>query len=62
MTTTSEWPHRFCLTADALCVLPPYPGYYPTRGPRCCLLPEAKKFDELPFSVYKKYLLYKILS
>src|SRR5437870_11758927 len=43
MTTTSEWPHRFCLTADALCVLPPYPGYYPTRGPRCCLLPEAKK-------------------
>jgi N-terminal domain of reverse transcriptase len=35
ITATSEWPHRFCLTADDFCVLPPHPGYYTTQGP-CC--------------------------
>jgi RNA-directed DNA polymerase len=32
---TAAWPHRCCLPADTLCVLPPHLGSYTTRGPHC---------------------------
>jgi hypothetical protein len=35
ITAPSEWPPRGGLTADEFCVLPPHPGYYTTRSPRC---------------------------